>query len=58
MIIFRVLCGEWIEPLYEVMRVSSVWAIAFFLPALIVGNFLVSCALEKWTYLKGRSFAI
>ena len=42
MVIFRVLCGEWIEPLYECMLTTGVWAAAFFMPALIVGNFLVN----------------
>ncbi|XP_031566038.1 sodium channel protein type 2 subunit alpha-like isoform X2 [Actinia tenebrosa] len=41
MMIFRVLCGEWIEPLYDCMRVSNVWATLFFLTTLIIGNFLV-----------------
>ncbi|XP_057305572.1 sodium channel protein 1 brain-like isoform X3 [Hydractinia symbiolongicarpus] len=41
MVIFRVLCGEWIEPLYDCMQTTGTWAAAFFMPALIVGNFLV-----------------
>jgi hypothetical protein len=42
MMIFRVLCGEWIEPLYDCMRASNAWATLFFLTTLIIGNFLVS----------------
>lgn len=42
MMIFRVLCGEWIEPLYDCMRASSSWATLFFLTTLVIGNFLVS----------------
>ncbi|XP_066925644.1 sodium channel protein 1 brain-like isoform X3 [Clytia hemisphaerica] len=41
MMIFRVLCGEWIEPLYHCMLATGTWAAAFFMLALIVGNFLV-----------------
>ncbi|XP_061500103.1 sodium channel protein 60E isoform X4 [Anopheles gambiae] len=45
MMIFRILCGEWIEPLWDCMRAeekegaSSCFAI--FLPALVMGNFMV-----------------
>ena len=42
MMIFRVLCGEWIEPLYDCMRASTSWATLFFLTTLVIGNFLVS----------------
>ncbi|KAJ7374231.1 hypothetical protein OS493_007307 [Desmophyllum pertusum] len=41
MMVFRVLCGEWIEPLWECMRATSPMAILFFLPAFVVGNFIV-----------------
>ncbi|XP_065060331.1 sodium channel protein 1 brain-like isoform X2 [Rhopilema esculentum] len=41
MMLFRILCGEWIEPLYDCMKATSTWSIAFFMPALVVGNFLV-----------------
>ncbi|KAL5288421.1 hypothetical protein ACFFRR_008949 [Megaselia abdita] len=45
MMIFRILCGEWIEPLWDCMRAeeengaSSCFAI--FLPTLVMGNFMV-----------------
>ena len=42
MMIFRVLCGEWIEPLWQCMRASNELCMAVFLPALIIGNFIVS----------------
>jgi len=42
MMIFRILCGEWIEPLYECMLATGTWAVAFYMLALIVGNFLVN----------------
>ena len=42
MMVFRVLCGEWIEPLWDCMRATSPVAILFFLPAFVIGNFIVS----------------
>lgn len=42
MMIFRILCGEWIEPLYDSMRATSPLSLLFFLTALVIGNFLVS----------------
>ena len=41
MMIFRVLCGEWIEPLYDSMRATGPESFLFFLTALVIGNFLV-----------------
>ncbi|KAL8589095.1 hypothetical protein ACOMHN_017258 [Nucella lapillus] len=41
MMIFRVLCGEWIEPLWQCMRAADELCMAVFLPALIIGNFIV-----------------
>ncbi|XP_076465332.1 sodium channel protein 1 brain-like [Babylonia areolata] len=41
MMIFRVLCGEWIEPLWQCMRAANELCMAVFLPALIIGNFIV-----------------
>ncbi|XP_048583288.1 sodium channel protein 1 brain-like isoform X2 [Nematostella vectensis] len=41
MMIFRVLCGEWIEPLHDCMRVTNPVSSIFFLTALVIGNFLV-----------------
>lgn len=45
MLVFRILCGEWIEPLWDAMRATSPMAILFFLPTFIIGNFIVSAAL-------------
>lgn len=44
MMVFRVLCGEWIEPLWDCMRAteSPAAAILFFIPAVVIGNFVVS----------------
>ena len=42
MLVFRVLCGEWIEPLHSAMLFSSKsTSVAFFLITLVVGNFVV-----------------
>ncbi|KAL9954360.1 hypothetical protein ACROYT_G041885 [Oculina patagonica] len=42
MMVFRVLCGEWIEPLWDCMRATSpAAAIPFFIPAVVIGNFIV-----------------
>ena len=44
MMMFRVLCGEWIEPLWDCMRindVASAYCVVVFFPTLIFGNFVV-----------------
>merc|ERR1719195_2467187 len=46
MMIFRILCGEWIEPLWDCMGVQTKSGnpgscLAIFIPALVVGNFMV-----------------
>ncbi|XP_017775055.1 PREDICTED: sodium channel protein 60E-like [Nicrophorus vespilloides] len=45
MMIFRILCGEWIEPLWDCMRAESTegpgTCLAIFLPTLVMGNFMV-----------------
>ncbi|XP_022913809.1 sodium channel protein 60E isoform X3 [Onthophagus taurus] len=45
MMIFRILCGEWIEPLWDCMRAeaheSPGVCLAVFLPTLVMGNFMV-----------------
>ncbi|CAH1186251.1 unnamed protein product [Phyllotreta striolata] len=45
MMIFRILCGEWIEPLWDCMRAEkaegSGTCLAVFLPTLVMGNFMV-----------------
>ena len=42
MMVFRILCGEWIEPLWDCMRAADELCMAVFLPTLILGNFIVS----------------
>ncbi|KAK7492680.1 hypothetical protein BaRGS_00016159, partial [Batillaria attramentaria] len=41
MMVFRILCGEWIEPLWECMRAANELCMVVFLPALVIGNFIV-----------------
>lgn len=45
MMIFRILCGEWIEPLWDCMRAEKKegpeTCFVIFLPALVMGNFMV-----------------
>jgi voltage-gated sodium channel type IV alpha len=41
MMMIRLLCGEWIEPLYDCMLATGPASIIFFMASLIVGNFLV-----------------
>jgi len=42
MIVFRVLCGEWIESMWDCMLCSGVICIPFFLLTMIIGNLVVS----------------
>jgi len=41
MIVFRVLCGEWIQLMWDCMLCSSYVCIPFFLAAMIIGNLVV-----------------
>ena len=50
MMVFRVLCGEWIEPLWDCVRATSLMAILFFLPAFVIGNFIVSISISILHY--------
>lgn len=42
MIVFRVLCGEWIESMWDCMLVADVPCIPFFLATVVIGNLVVS----------------
>lgn len=44
MIVFRVLCGEWIESMWDCMLVGDVSCIPFFLATVVIGNLVVSCS--------------
>lgn len=41
MVIFRILCGKWIEPLWWTMKATSPAAIFLILPAFVIGNFVI-----------------
>ncbi|XP_074649873.1 sodium channel protein 1 brain-like isoform X1 [Tubulanus polymorphus] len=41
MMVFRVICGEWIEPLWDCMRASNELCMIVFLPTLFIGNYMV-----------------
>ena len=42
MMIFRILCGKWIEPLWWTMRATDdTVAILFILPVFVIGNFII-----------------
>ena len=47
MIVFRVLCGEWIESMWDCMLCSGVICIPFFLLTMIIGNLVVSKRLYR-----------
>ena len=42
MIVFRVLCGEWIESMWDCMLVSGWPCVPFFLLTVVIGNLVVS----------------
>ncbi len=42
MIVFRVLCGEWIESMWDCMVVTGKICIPFFLLTMVIGNLVVS----------------
>ena len=58
MIIFRVLCGEWIEPLVMTMHMTTPRAVVFYFAVLIIGNFLVSLLSHCYTLKFFLQFAI
>ncbi|XP_007644469.1 sodium channel protein type 7 subunit alpha isoform X1 [Cricetulus griseus] len=42
MIVFRILCGEWIETLWDCMMVASQsWCVPFYMMVILIGNFLI-----------------
>ncbi|PBC27472.1 Sodium channel protein para [Apis cerana cerana] len=47
MIVFRVLCGEWIESMWDCMLVGDVSCIPFFLATVVIGNLVVREPNEK-----------
>ena len=51
MIVFRVLCGEWIESMWDCMLCSGVICIPFFLLTMIIGNLVVSIPANLFNFL-------
>src|SRR6218665_873405 len=43
MIVFRVLCGEWIQSMWDCIHCNSYMCIPFFLLTMIIGNLVVCC---------------
>jgi len=50
MIVFRVLCGEWIESMWDCMLVGDSTCIPFFLATVVIGNLVVSNLLVYLNY--------
>lgn len=48
MIVFRVLCGEWIESMWDCMLVGDVSCIPFFLATVVIGNLVVCKSKETF----------
>ena len=41
MIVFRVLCGEWIEPMWDCMYVAGPTCIPYFFATVLIGNLII-----------------
>ncbi len=53
LVVFRALCGEWIETMWDCMEVSSqAVCVTFFITLVIVGNLLVSHSVAEREKLK------
>lgn len=55
MIVFRVLCGEWIESMWDCMYVGDVSCIPFFLATVVIGNLVVSIANRRIAFWIGKA---
>lgn len=42
LLIFRVICGEWVEPLWDCMKAAGPVSIILFIPAFLLGHLIVS----------------
>jgi voltage-gated sodium channel type II alpha len=47
LIVFRVLCGEWIESMWDCLNVAGWPCVPFFLLTMIVGNLVVNLFLNR-----------
>ena len=54
MMIFRVLCGEWIEVMWDCLLVGDATCIPFFMATVIIGNLVVTISI----YLSGLSASV
>lgn len=54
MIVFRVLCGEWIESMWDCMLVGDVSCIPFFLATVVIGNLVVSIIHVPCNYIHSQ----
>ena len=50
MIVFRVLCGEWIESMWDCIYCSGFHCVPFFLLTMIIGNLVVSHVTGVWCF--------
>ena len=50
MIVFRVLCGEWIESMWGCIFACGYVCVPFFLLTMIIGNLVVRTAAYLFTY--------
>ena len=41
MIVFRVLCGEWIESMWDCMYVAGAACVPYFLATVLIGNLVI-----------------
>jgi hypothetical protein len=49
MIVFRVLCGEWIENMWNCIRVAGWPCVPFFILTMVIGNLVVRSTYNAWT---------
>ena len=42
LLIFRIICGEWVELLWDCMRAAGPISIVLFIPAFLIGHLIVS----------------
>lgn len=55
LLIFRIICGEWIEPLWDCMRAAGPASIILFIPAFLLGHFIVSKLITARSHVSMRN---
>lgn len=49
LIVFRILCGEWIETMWDCMEVAGqAMCLLVFMLVMVIGNLVVSCLFVPW----------